>query len=381
MAPRWGYLVLGGILLIVGGSVAADHLLPPDSRDRAVWGTVQFLFGLAGWFGAEMWAMSFLTRERDRGDPLGLKDLVLPDRLWGQTFRRLPETSNQICAGFWSLCLLLTGAFVVGGLTYWLPSKNEPGRGGKAIVGKINPRDARGSADQDEEGGEDPEMAEGDDAKADPNQKTTSCQVVGFRTQNGELYQLVVATAQGDELRYSGVVNVDYPVEQRAELRRRLMRLELANSIFSGLKLKARWVRPEVSCQVKHAGFDEEGLFKDPQLVRLPSVPGMSEARTRKTSQCLIAGYTLDGGELTGLVLGLVEDGRLSYAGVVRSGLTPAVKEELLERLASMKSAAPPFPGLDLHAHWVRPTLSCEVQYAGRDQDGTLRKARFRGLR
>ncbi len=104
----------------------------------------------------------------------------------------------------------------------------------------------------------------------------------------------------------------------------------------------------------------------------------------------VIGGYTDPEGarsQLGALLLGVHErNGRLVYAGKVGTGFTEATLTSLgrqLRRLAQPTSPftsdgpRPPARG----AHWVKPTLVCEVTFTEWTRDGLLRHPSFQGVR
>ena len=81
------------------------------------------------------------------------------------------------------------------------------------------------------------------------------------------------------------------------------------------------------------------------------------------------------------LLLGIPEDGVLTYAGKVGTGFTESALRELQRHLAPLEVDSPPFagavPAADARlAHWV-----CEVRFAEWTRDGRLRHPAWRGLR
>jgi bifunctional non-homologous end joining protein LigD len=87
---------------------------------------------------------------------------------------------------------------------------------------------------------------------------------------------------------------------------------------------------------------------------------------------------------LSSLVLGMVTDEGLCYAGRVGSGLAGRVatqiKGMLTERAtAPVEDVAPPMRGRRLR--WVEPELVVEVEFAAWTGDGRLRQPVFRGVR
>jgi bifunctional non-homologous end joining protein LigD len=104
----------------------------------------------------------------------------------------------------------------------------------------------------------------------------------------------------------------------------------------------------------------------------------------------LIIGWTPPQGSRTGLgslQLAFHDDtGALHYAGGCGSGFSDAVLRDLSNRLAPLKSGAPPKLQLTEEKtpaliHWVRPELVAEVQYTGWSGAGRLRHPVFLALR
>ncbi|QQO19134.1 DNA ligase D [Bradyrhizobium diazoefficiens] len=87
--------------------------------------------------------------------------------------------------------------------------------------------------------------------------------------------------------------------------------------------------------------------------------------------------------KIASLYVGRRENGKLLYAGKVRTGYTETTARELRERLDPLIRRASP---LDVRvnkpkATWVEPTVPAEVEYGALTDDGLLREAVFKGLR
>lgn len=103
----------------------------------------------------------------------------------------------------------------------------------------------------------------------------------------------------------------------------------------------------------------------------------------------VIGGFTEPEGSRAGLgalLIGYYEGSRLLFSGRVGTGFTQKSATELRRRLDSMERKTSPFdpppPGpLARRAHWVAPTLVCEVQFTEWTSDGNIRHPSFQGLR
>src|SRR5438270_3532080 len=87
--------------------------------------------------------------------------------------------------------------------------------------------------------------------------------------------------------------------------------------------------------------------------------------------------------KVASLYVGRRENGKLLYAGKVRTGYTETTARELRERLDPLIRKTSP---LDMgvkkpKATWVDPTLEIEVQYGALTDEGLLREAVFKGFR
>jgi len=100
----------------------------------------------------------------------------------------------------------------------------------------------------------------------------------------------------------------------------------------------------------------------------------------RPKVQCVVIGYMVSNKQLSGLVLGMLDNERLSYAGTVEKGFSEEQSKEILQKLATAVRATPLIKGLNMAATWVKPAVFCEVHHSGTDKDGKLIKPRFAGL-
>ena len=108
------------------------------------------------------------------------------------------------------------------------------------------------------------------------------------------------------------------------------------------------------------------------------------------TQEVVIGGWTEGKGERDGslgaLLMGIPSDTGLDYVGKVGTGFTVATRKELLARLRPLARKSSPFSAPlgrseTALAHFVRPTLVGEVQFAEWTNDGNLRQPSWRGLR
>ena len=103
----------------------------------------------------------------------------------------------------------------------------------------------------------------------------------------------------------------------------------------------------------------------------------------------VIGGFTDPEGARAGigaLLVGYYDKNRLVFSGKVGTGFTHKLALELRNRLDAMTQAScpfdpPPAGSLARVAHWVEPTLVCEVVFTEWTGDGKIRHPSFQGLR
>ena len=90
-------------------------------------------------------------------------------------------------------------------------------------------------------------------------------------------------------------------------------------------------------------------------------------------------------GSIGSLLLGIPGPDGLQYVGRVGTGFSDATLARLAEALTPLRTDVNPFVGVPAadasDALWVRPELVAEVEFAEFTPQGSLRHARWRGLR
>lgn len=107
--------------------------------------------------------------------------------------------------------------------------------------------------------------------------------------------------------------------------------------------------------------------------------------KVSKGQELVIGGYTDPEGSRMGfgaLLVGYYNRGKLHYAGKVGTGYSESLLKSLSSKLFKLQTKKSPFtPQPKENAHWVRPSLVCEVDFTEWTGDGKLRHPRFKGLR
>jgi bifunctional non-homologous end joining protein LigD len=109
--------------------------------------------------------------------------------------------------------------------------------------------------------------------------------------------------------------------------------------------------------------------------------------RFDRRQDCAIAGWIpLAGtkGDVGALLVAVVDDGKLVFAGRVGTGFDAWTRRELAKRLGSGQAGGTPsVEGAPVirDAHWTSPALVCECAFTEWTRDGSMRHPRYLGLR
>lgn len=115
--PNWVWPLALGIALAIGVSVWANKKVLETPFQRALWASLQIAGGILILFVGQFITLMRLAPEDEK---LGFKDVILPFRLYGLAFKRLPKFSLSVWCLGWGLAVILCGFFLIGGLDHWL---------------------------------------------------------------------------------------------------------------------------------------------------------------------------------------------------------------------------------------------------------------------
>jgi bifunctional non-homologous end joining protein LigD len=114
---------------------------------------------------------------------------------------------------------------------------------------------------------------------------------------------------------------------------------------------------------------------------------GWIKVKNVRVQDVVIGGWTPGAGGRSGrlgaLAVGVMEDGRLVYAGKVGTGFTEATLATLMRELEPLRVADSPFTGRQppKGTMFVEPRLVAAVEFREWTRSGTLRAPSFKGLR
>jgi bifunctional non-homologous end joining protein LigD len=121
------------------------------------------------------------------------------------------------------------------------------------------------------------------------------------------------------------------------------------------------------------------------------------KVRFAQRQELVIGGYKPTAAAFDSLLVGYYEGRKLTCAGKVRNGFTPALRAQLFDAMRPLETRRCPFANLpssksshwgegitleEMEAiHWVKPALVAEVSFAEWTRDGSLRHAALVALR
>lgn len=122
------------------------------------------------------------------------------------------------------------------------------------------------------------------------------------------------------------------------------------------------------------------------------------KVKAEKTQEAIICGYTKNEGTsrtFSALLLGMYKNGELEFTGVVGTGFSKELQEDMVKQFQKVKSAKCPFKEVPDYnkpsrfrpnppkasVTWLKPKLVCTVSFQTISPGGALRHPTFKGLR
>jgi bifunctional non-homologous end joining protein LigD len=171
------------------------------------------------------------------------------------------------------------------------------------------------------------------------------------------------------------------------EARRDLL-LSLMSNLGPSLRVAERIEGPASTALARVAAAGLEGLIakrRGSTYVGTRSRDWL-KLKAQQTQEVAIIGFTKSKANdalIGALLVGVVKDGALTFAGKVGTGFSTKLRAELKKTLAKDKVDVSPVKGVPRlrDATWVQPRLVAQVQFTEWTADGKLRHPSFLGLR
>lgn len=109
--------------------------------------------------------------------------------------------------------------------------------------------------------------------------------------------------------------------------------------------------------------------------------------KTKNRQEAIICGFTEPKGsreKFGSLVLGIYDQGKLTYVGRVGTGFTRKILDDVMHQLRPLIVKRCPFatpPSAAAGVTWIKPKLLCEVAFAEWTAEGLMRQPVFLGIR
>jgi hypothetical protein len=272
LIPRWGWIVIASVFVVLLESVVARLATPAGSSLRTAWSLTQLAIGIIAVVVCHIF--NFMLLAADDAD-VGLLDLLLkPIRLWTRTCQQLPKRLwffNTLVCG---LVAAILSPLVIGGIPYerfWDWGFKQPVK--QDLMGAVMDRakqlkSQNGSDDLEEaigdfagKGGLDPDAPKPEPAKP---KKKVDCVVLGYQLdRDGRLTTLLLGTAHRSQLVFAGRVEPKLSDKEKADLVATLKPLVIQQPFISIPTENVSWVKPKYACRVTYSEQLKSGSLRD----------------------------------------------------------------------------------------------------------------------
>jgi hypothetical protein len=261
LLPRWSWVIIASVVVIVVESVVARLVTPAGSSLRTAWSLGQLAIGILAFIGCHIF--NFLVLAAEDAD-VGVLDLVLkPLKLWLRAIHNLPArlwASNAAASG---IAAALMSVLVIGGLPYerlWDWGFQAPVRHELmgAVMDRVRKLDKRKGADNLEDaigdfaGNADGMTDQTDESQSDDLRDKADCVIIGYNLdRDGRLDSLELGTNYLSRLVYAGRVKPEMPSSELADLLELISRYRTHQALITVQSDSAKWVKPKYACRVK----------------------------------------------------------------------------------------------------------------------------------
>lgn len=274
--PAWMPVMLGGLVALLGMSIAVRLLIPVDNIARPLWAIGQCLIGFMVFMVMHIISYLYAIVE-DSAYSVG--DIILrPLKVWGPTINSLPKTSRRVCLGVWGFAGSIMALTVVGGIPYHLVWEMGPEQQAKMnLVQAISEQaqQVEGDADNLEDAIEDftgkagdleeEEIEEVDPYEAPARARHIDCLVLGFEPDGeGSFSSLALAAVRKGKLQFVGAVTNQYINPETRQLMMDEMVLhEVPKPFVKVSSSRFTWLAPKLTCKIGYNAWSTSGKLKD----------------------------------------------------------------------------------------------------------------------
>lgn len=281
LMPRWAWVIVASVFVVIVESVVARFATPADSSLRTTWSLCQLAIGILAIAGCHIF--NFLTLAADDAE-IGLLDLFLkPLKLWIRTCHNLPRRLWFVNAAVCGLVAAVLSLVVIGGIPYerlWDWGVEEPPKQNLmgAVMDRAKELDSRDGSDNLEDAINDFAGDKGADdvnaskAEAPKPQEKIDCVILGFQVdRDGKLSTLLLGAAHRSQLVFAGRVSPKLPDGELSDLLHELKAITTKQPFVTIAAEDATWVKPQLTCRVSFAEQQKDGRLRDPQWDKMLS--------------------------------------------------------------------------------------------------------------
>jgi ATP dependent DNA ligase C terminal region len=279
LIPRWGWVIIGSVLVVVAESVAVRLATPTGGSLRTAWSLTQLAIGALVVICCH--TFNFLSLAADDAD-VGLLDLLLkPIKLWLRTFHNLPRRLKLVNATACGLTAALMSLVVIGGIPYerlwdWgikeRPKQNLMG----AVMDRMKELGSDKGSDNLEDAINDFAGSQGaaEETKPKPEppkpREKADCLILGYQLdRDGRISTLLLGAAYQGKLVFAGRATPKLDDDESTALLKMLMSVATNKPLIRIPDEDARWVKPSCACRVTYAEQFNSGRFRDVQWDKL----------------------------------------------------------------------------------------------------------------
>ncbi len=271
LMPRWSWVILASVLLVVVESIVVRFATPNDGGLRMAWSLAQLGLGVIAV--ASCHIFNFVVLAAEDAD-LGVMDILLkPLKLWLRAVRNLPTrlwVANTAACG---LAAVLMSLVVIGALPYerlWDWGFEQPVKQDLmgAVMDRAKELDSRNDDLEEAIGdfaGSEDAAAGGELPNASPPKPRTKadCVILGYSVdRDGRLSSLVLGAVHRGKLMYAGRVTPEMSEEERSSLLMELTAIKILQPFIS-IEAEATWVKPKFACRVTYGQRLKGGQLRE----------------------------------------------------------------------------------------------------------------------